>query len=49
MDMVTQAFQAEQQYLPPQRRTGKSPADIQTEKQASAYLQDLALRLRGIQ
>jgi phospholipase C len=49
MDMVTQAFQAEQQYLPPQRRTGKSPADIQTEKQASAYLQDLARRLRGIE
>ena len=49
MDMVTHAFQAERQFLPPERRTGQSPANIQTEKQAAAYLQDLAGRLRGIQ
>jgi phospholipase C len=48
-DMVAQAYQAEQQYLPPERRTGQLPADIQTEKQAAAYLQDVALRLRGAQ
>jgi phospholipase C len=48
-DMVTHAYRAEQEYLPPERRTGQKPPDIQTEKQASAYLQDVALRLRGIQ
>ena len=49
MDMVAHASQAEQQYLPPERQTGQSPADIQTEKQASAYLQDVGQRLRGAQ
>ena len=48
-DMVAHAYQAEQQYLPPEQRTGQSPADIQTEKQASAYLQNVARRLRGAQ
>src|SRR5450755_1938320 len=47
MDMVNQAWQAERENLPPERRTGQSPADIQTEKQAAAYLQDVAQRLRG--
>jgi phospholipase C len=47
-DMVTQAYRAEQEYLPPERRTGKLPTDIQTEKQASVYLRDVALRLRGL-
>ncbi len=47
-DMVAHAHQAEQQYLPPEQRTGQSPADIQTESQASTYLQDVARRLRGI-
>ena len=46
-DMVAHAHQAEQQYLPPEQRTGQSPADIQTESQASTYLQDVARRLRG--
>jgi hypothetical protein len=49
MDMVAHASQAEQQYLPPERQTGQSPADIQTEQQASAYLQDVGQRLRGAQ
>jgi phospholipase C len=48
-DMVTNFYHAEQEYLPPERRTGKLPADIQTEKQAAAYLQDVAQRLRGVQ
>jgi phospholipase C len=47
-DMVTHFYRAEQEYLPPERRTGKLPPDIQTEKQASAYLQDVASRLRGL-
>jgi hypothetical protein len=45
-DMVKQAYQAEQTYLPGQP-TGQSPDDIKTEKQAAAYLQSVAQRLRG--
>ncbi len=46
-DMVAHAYLAEQQYLPPEGRTGQQPPDIQTEKQASTYLQDVGRRLRG--
>jgi len=46
-DMVAHAYQAERQYLPAGQRTGQSPAGIQTEKQAAAYLQNVAQRLRG--
>jgi phospholipase C len=46
-DMVVHAFQAEQEYLPPERRSGKTPDDIKTEKDAAAYLVDVGQRLRG--
>ncbi|MGA2134778.1 MAG: alkaline phosphatase family protein [Bryobacteraceae bacterium] len=48
-DMVGHALQAEQEYLPPEQRSGKSIDDIQTEKDAAAYLSDVAQRLRGAQ
>ena len=48
-NMVAHASQAEQAYLPPEQRTGQAPAGIQTEKQASTYLQAVGRRLRGVQ
>ena len=46
-DLVDQAFQAEQM-LPPERRSGIATANqILTERQASAYLQQVANELRG--
>jgi phospholipase C len=47
-DMVKHAAQAEQDNLAPENRTGVQPADIQTEKQASGYLGEVARRLRGV-
>ena len=44
--MVNQAYQLEQENLSPDQRTGKTPADIQTPKQANDYVQDVMRRLR---
>jgi hypothetical protein len=60
--MVSAAYQAELDYLPPERRTGRVrdeaqsaelkmplPQGVKTEKDASAYLKDVAERLKGVQ
>jgi phospholipase C len=44
--MVDQAYQLEQENLPPEKRTGKTPAEIQTAKQANDYVQEVTRRLR---
>lgn len=46
--MVNQAYQLEQDHLPPAQRTGKTPADIQTPKQANDYVKQVTLRLREV-
>lgn len=45
-DMVDQAYQLEQDNLPPEKRTGKTPATIRTQKQANDYVKEVTARLR---
>ena len=44
--LVDQAYEMEQT-LPPQRRTGKTPAQIKTERAAARYVQEVASKLTG--
>jgi phospholipase C len=44
--LVHQAYEMEQT-LPPQRRTGKTPAQIRTERAAARYVQEVASKLTG--
>jgi phospholipase C len=45
--LVEQAYQLEQS-LPPNRRSGKTPADIKTERDASRYLAQVTAELTGV-
>jgi phospholipase C len=47
-DMVNQAYQLEEDHLPPAQRSGKTPADIQTPKQANDYVRQVTQRLREV-